>query len=124
MYEIRGAKKFRHASIEPSLKIEFDRMYSNIVATGEYVWAPSLGVLGGNDVNPDTSNVNINGVDLEEGNNDLEKDGIPNLENDMSRMVGGVNISSSSNTKSSDKRKEKDPSEVRGRKKKMFGISV
>jgi hypothetical protein len=124
MYEIRGAKKFRHASIEPSLKIEFDRMYSNIVATGEYVWAPSLGVLGGNDVNPDTSNVNINGVDLEEGNNDLEKDGIPNLENDMSRMVGGVNISSSSNTKSSDKRKEKDPSEVRGRKKKTFGIGV
>jgi hypothetical protein len=124
MYEIRGAKKFRHASIEPSLKIEFDRMYSNIVATGEYVWAPSLGVLGGNDVNPDTSNFNINGVDLEEGNNDLEKDGIPNLENDMSRMVGGVNISSSSNTKSSDKRKEKDPSEVRGRKKKTFGIGV
>jgi hypothetical protein len=99
-------------------------MYSNIVATGEYVWAPLLGVLGGNDVNPDTSNVNINGVDLEEGNNDLEKDGIPNLENDMSRMVGEVNISSSSNTKSSDKRKEKDPSEVRGRKKNTFGIGV
>jgi hypothetical protein len=39
-------------------------------------------------------------------------------------MVGGVNISSSSNTKSSDKRKEKDPSEVRGRKKKTFGIGV
>jgi len=35
-----------------------------------------------------------------------------------------VNISSSSNTKSSDKRKEKDPSEVRGRKKKTFGIGV
>jgi hypothetical protein len=124
MYEIRGAKKFRHASIEPSLKIEFDKMYSNIVATEKYVWAPSLGALGGNDDDPDTSNVNINGVDLEEGSDDLEKDEIPNLENDMSRLFGGVNISSSNNTKSSDKRKEKDPSEVRGKKKKTFGIGV
>jgi len=39
-------------------------------------------------------------------------------------MVGGVNISSSSNTKSSSKRKERDSSEVRARKKKMFGVGV
>jgi hypothetical protein len=52
------------------------------------------------------------------------QDGIPNLKNDMSRMVGGVNMSSSSNTKSSGKRKKRDPSEVRGRKKKTFGIGV
>jgi len=37
MQEIRGAKKFRHVGIEPSLKNEFDRIYSNIVATGAFV---------------------------------------------------------------------------------------
>ncbi|KAL9353427.1 hypothetical protein Peur_056107 [Populus x canadensis] len=99
-------------------------MYSNIVATGEYVWAPSSGVLGGNDVDLDISNVNIDGVDLDEGSGDSEEDGILNLENDMSQMVGGVNMSSSSNSKSNGKRKERDHSEVRGRKKKIFGIGV
>ena len=39
-------------------------------------------------------------------------------------MVGGVNMSSSINTRSNGKRKERDPSEVRGRKKKTFGIGV
>eukprot|EP00258_Populus_trichocarpa_P040208 XP_024456227.1 L10-interacting MYB domain-containing protein-like [Populus trichocarpa] len=34
--EIRGAKKFRHVGIEPSLKNKFDRMYSNNVATGAF----------------------------------------------------------------------------------------
>jgi hypothetical protein len=47
------------------------------------------GVLGGNDVDPDISNVNIDGADLEEGSDDSEEDGFPNLENDMSRMVAG-----------------------------------
>jgi len=36
MQEIRGAKKFKHVGIEPSLKNKFDRMYSNIVITGEF----------------------------------------------------------------------------------------
>jgi hypothetical protein len=44
MQEIRGAKKFRHVGVEPSLKNKFDRMYSNIVGTGEFAWAPSSGV--------------------------------------------------------------------------------
>jgi len=87
-------------------------MYSNIVATGEFAWAPSSGVLSGNDVNPGTSKANIDGTDFEEGNGDSEKDEIPNLDTNMSQMVGGVNMSSSSNTKSSGKRKERDPSEV------------
>jgi len=39
-------------------------------------------------------------------------------------MVGGINMSNNSNTKSSGKRKERDPSEVRGRKKKKSGIGV
>ncbi|KAI5599220.1 hypothetical protein BDE02_02G183500 [Populus trichocarpa] len=63
--EIRGAKKFRHVGIEPSLKNKFDRMYSNIVATGD-----------------------------------------------------------SSNTKSGGKKKARDPYEVRGKKKKTYGIGV
>ena len=71
------------------MKIKFDRMYSNIVATGEFAWDPLSGVLGGNDVDPDISNVNIDGADLEEGSDDSEEDGFSNLENDMSRMVAG-----------------------------------
>jgi len=59
MQQIRGAKKFRHNSVEPSMKNKYDRMYSNIVAIGEFAWAPSLGVLGGNDVDLGTSNANI-----------------------------------------------------------------
>jgi hypothetical protein len=40
------------------------------------------------------------------------------------KIVGGVNISRSNNTKSNSKRKERDPFEVRGRKKKTSGIGV
>ena len=39
-------------------------------------------------------------------------------------MVSGVNMSSSYNTKNSGKLKERDHFEVRGRKKKTFGIGV
>ena len=124
MQEIRGAKKFRYAGIEPSLKFKFDRIYSNIVATEEYAWAPSSGVLSGTDVDPDTSNVNIDGVDLKEACGDSKEDEIPNLDNDMSRMVGGVNMLSNNNIRSSDKRKEREPSKVRARKKKTSGIGV
>jgi len=124
MKEIRGAKKFRYADIEPSLKFKFDRIYSNIVATGEYAWAPSSGVLSGTDIDLDTSNVNIDGVDLKEGCGDSEENEIPNLDNNMSRMVGGVNMLSNSNIRSSGKRKEREPSKVQARKKKTSGISV
>ncbi|KAI5562294.1 hypothetical protein BDE02_15G044200 [Populus trichocarpa] len=111
--EIREAKKFRHNGIELSLKIKFDKMYSNIITTGEFAWAPSSGVLGGNDVNPGTSKVNIDGADFEEGSSDSEY-GISNLDTDMSRM----------DCRSSGKRKERDPFDVRGRKKKTSGIGV
>lgn len=124
LQEIRGAKKFRHVGIEPSLKIKFDIMYSSIAAIEEYAWAPSLGVLGGNDIDPFINKVNIDGTDMEERSDDSEEDEISNLKNDMSRMVGRVNMSSSNNIKSSGKRKERDPSKVRGRKKKTSGIGV
>jgi len=61
---------------------------------------------------------------LEEGSGDSEEDVIPDFQTDMARMVGGINTSSSSNTKSSDKRKERDHYDVRGRKKKAFGIQL
>jgi hypothetical protein len=106
MQEIRGAKKFRHVGIEPSLKNKFDRMYSNIIATGAFVWAPSSGVPADSDVDPGTSNVDIAHDGLEEGSGDSEEDVIPDFQTDMTRMVGGINMSSNSNTKSGDKRKE------------------
>jgi len=71
------------------LNIKFDRMFSNIIATREFTWAPSSGVLCGNDVNPGTNKSNINGVDFEEGSGDSEEDVIPNLDTNMSRMDGG-----------------------------------
>lgn len=80
MQEIRGAKKFKHAGIEPSLKFNFDGMYSKIFATRKYVWTLSLRVLGGNDsVDPGTSNVNIVEADLEEESGDSEEDGFSNF---------------------------------------------
>ncbi|KAL9405846.1 hypothetical protein Peur_002818 [Populus x canadensis] len=83
-------------------------MYSNIIATGAYAWAPSSGVPTDSDVDPSTSNVDIAHDGLEEGNGDSEEDVIPDFQTDMARMVGGINMSSSSNTKSGDKRKERD----------------
>jgi hypothetical protein len=124
MQEIRRAKKYRHVDIEPSLKNKFDRMYSNIVAIGEFAWAPSSEVPTGSDIDPGTSNANIDRAGLEEGSGDSEKDVIPDFQTDMARMVGGINMSSSSNTKGSGKRKERDPYEGRGRKKKTSGIGV
>lgn len=54
-------------------------MYSNIVATREFARAPSLGVLGGNDVDLGTSSANIDRASFEEGSSDSEEDGIPNF---------------------------------------------
>ncbi|XP_011014260.1 PREDICTED: uncharacterized protein LOC105118094 [Populus euphratica] len=78
--EIRGFKKFRHARIEPSLCSKFDRMFSNVVATGHYAWAPSSGVLFDDDtVNQNTQDVHVNKEEnLEEGSGDSKEDVIPN----------------------------------------------
>ena len=124
MQEIRGAKKFRHVGIEPSLKNKFDRMYSNIVATGEFAWAPSSRVPASSDVDPGTNNANIDCAGLEEGSGDSKEDVILDFQTDMTWMVRGINMSSSSNTKSGGKKKARDPYEVRGKKKKTYGIGV
>jgi len=112
MQEIREAKKFRHVGIELSLKNKFDRMYSNIVATGAFAWAPSSGLPAGSDVDPGTSNADIDRDGLEEGRGDSKEDVIPDFQIDMARMVGGINMSSNSNTKSDGKRKGRDLYEV------------
>nr|XP_034895348.1 uncharacterized protein LOC118034219 [Populus alba] len=81
--EIRGTKKFRHVGIEPGLKHKFDRIYSNIVTTREFAWAPSSGVPAGSDVDPGTSNADIACDGLEEGSGDLEEDVILDFQTDM-----------------------------------------
>ncbi|KAJ6936708.1 L10-interacting MYB domain-containing protein-like isoform X2 [Populus alba x Populus x berolinensis] len=122
--EIRGAKKFRHAGIEPSLCMKFDRMFANIVATGEYAWAPSSGVLPDHNVGVDGSqHTHVEQPDLEEGSGDSEEDGIPNFADDVCNMVRGVNMDTSSNSRSGGKRKERQRVEVQaGKKKRNSGI--
>ncbi|KAG6753047.1 hypothetical protein POTOM_043091 [Populus tomentosa] len=49
-------------------------MYSNIVATGAFAWAPSSGVPASSGVDPGTSNADIVDDGLEEGSGDSEED--------------------------------------------------
>jgi hypothetical protein len=51
-------------------------MFSNVVATGHYVWAPSSRVLFDDDVvNQNTQDVHVNEEEnLEEGSGDSEED--------------------------------------------------
>ncbi|KAL9405099.1 hypothetical protein Peur_002071 [Populus x canadensis] len=94
-------------------------MFLNIIATGEYVWAPSSGVLCDDNVGVDEDpNVNEEQPDLKEGSGDSEEDGILNFTVDVCNMVRGVNMSSISNTLSSGKRKEREHFEVQDWKKK------
>uniref|UniRef100_A0A6N2MB64 Myb/SANT-like domain-containing protein n=1 Tax=Salix viminalis TaxID=40686 RepID=A0A6N2MB64_SALVM len=123
MQEIRGAKKFKQTDIESSLKLKFDRMFPRDTATGQYAWAPSSGAIGANEVDLGTSNVDLEGSDLE-GNWDSEENVNQDFENHICRGVGGVHMSSSGNTKSSGKRKEREHPEPRARKKKSSGIGA
>nr|XP_034892659.1 uncharacterized protein LOC118032166 [Populus alba] len=66
-------------------------MFSNIVATGQYAWAPSAGIYRDDNVGvTEDPNANDEQPDLEEGNDDSEEDGIPNFTNDMCNMVRGT----------------------------------
>jgi hypothetical protein len=101
--------------------MKFDRMFSNIIATGEYVWAPSSGVLCDDNVGVDEDpNANEEQPDLEEGSGDSEEDEILNFTDDVCNMVREVNMSNISNTRSSGKRKEREHPEVQDGKKKKF----
>uniref|UniRef100_A0A6N2KGK3 Uncharacterized protein n=1 Tax=Salix viminalis TaxID=40686 RepID=A0A6N2KGK3_SALVM len=96
-------------------------MYSNIVVTGEYAWAPSSRVQGGGNCSQSDTN---DAVDLEEGSCDSEEDRNHTSDSDIARLVGGVNISSSSNTQMNGKRKEMEANEGRTKKKKTASINV
>ncbi|KAG6755176.1 hypothetical protein POTOM_040992 [Populus tomentosa] len=78
----------------------------------------------GRGIDPGTSNADIVDDGLEEGSGDSEEDVNPDFQTDMARMVGEINMSTSSNTKSSGKRKGRDHADVRCRKKKTSGIGV
>uniref|UniRef100_A0A6N2KFB6 Uncharacterized protein n=1 Tax=Salix viminalis TaxID=40686 RepID=A0A6N2KFB6_SALVM len=80
-----------------------------------------VGAVGANEVDLGTSNVGLEGADLEEGSGDLEENVNEYFENHTSRGVAGVQMSTSSNTKSSGKRKERAHPESRARKKKSSG---
>jgi hypothetical protein len=103
---MRGAKKFRHVGIEPSLCAKYNIMFTNIVATGEYAWTLSQGLLSDEDNGPagmrNTTNEETN---MEEGSGDSEEDAIPDFIHDVSNMVGGSNVANSSSNPSSAKRK-------------------
>ncbi|KAG5233118.1 L10-interacting MYB domain-containing protein [Salix suchowensis] len=123
--ENKEVKKFRTAGIEPSLKFKFDRMFSGVTATGQHAWAPSSGTVPGSDEDLDAINVGLQGADLEEGSGDSDEHEDINYENyQNSRGIGGEHISSSSNTRSSGKRKQRDVPERRSRKKKSPGIGT
>ncbi|KAG5251922.1 protein ALP [Salix suchowensis] len=100
-------------------------MFSGVTATGQHAWAPSSGTLPGSDEDLDAINVGLQGADLEEGSGDSDEHEDINYENyQNSRGVGGEHISSSSNTRSSGKRKQRDVPERRSRKKKSPGIGA
>uniref|UniRef100_A0A2K2CAR3 Myb/SANT-like domain-containing protein n=1 Tax=Populus trichocarpa TaxID=3694 RepID=A0A2K2CAR3_POPTR len=103
---MRGAKKFRHVGIEPSLCAKYDIMFTNIVATREYAWTPSQGLLSDEDnVAAGMRNTTNEDTNMEEGSGDSEEDAIPDFTRDVSNMVGGSNVAHSCSNPSSSKRK-------------------
>ncbi|KAI9403091.1 hypothetical protein POPTR_001G370432v4 [Populus trichocarpa] len=97
-HEIRGARKFRHVGIDPTLCSKYDIMFTNTVATGQQT----------NAVNEDPQ--------LQEGSADSEEDSLPTFVADVNNMVAGVNFSNSTSnpTGSSGKRKGVQQSAGRG----------
>jgi hypothetical protein len=81
---------FRHADIKISLCSKYDRIFNNIMANGQYVWYPFLGVLVDNDNGDDVDNGDDDAY-LEEGSGDLDKDVIPNFIEDVSNMESNNN---------------------------------
>ena len=71
------------------MKFKFDRMFSGVSATRQYAWAPSSDTVGGNEVDLETFNVEVEGADLEEGSGDSEENVNEDSENRNPRGVGG-----------------------------------
>jgi len=116
---MRGAKKFRHVGIEPSLCAKYDIMFTNIVATGEHAWTPSQELLSDEDnVAAGMRNTTNEETNIEEGSGDSEEDAIPYFIHDVSNMVGGNNVANSSSNPNSTKRKGSHHTTPQCRKKK------
>jgi len=82
-----------HVCKEPSLCAKYDIMFSNIVATRQYVWTPSQGLLSDEDNGAaEMRNTTNKKTNIEEGSGDSEEDAIPDFIHDVSNMVGGNNI--------------------------------
>ncbi|KAL9347452.1 hypothetical protein Peur_058818 [Populus x canadensis] len=108
--EIRGARKFRHARIDPTLCCKYDIMFTNTIATGQYAWAPSQGLNADEDgVSERQTNAVNEDPHIEEGSGDSEEDNLPNFVADVNNMVAGVTFANSTSnpTSSSGKRKDK-----------------
>ncbi|KAL9367493.1 hypothetical protein Peur_038692 [Populus x canadensis] len=106
--EIRGARKFRHAGIDPTLCCKYDIMFTNTVATGQYAWAPSQGLNADEDgVSERQTNAVNEDSHIEEGSGDSEEDSLPNFVADVNNMVAGVTFANNTSnpTSSSGKRK-------------------
>jgi len=80
---MRGAKKFRHVSIKPSLCAKYDIMFTNIVAMREYAWTPSQGLLSDEDnVTAGMRNTTNEDTNMEEESDESEEDAIPDFTRD------------------------------------------
>jgi hypothetical protein len=83
-------------------------MFTNIVATGEYVWAPSQGLNSDNDgFSKRRNNASNEDPHLEEGSGDSEEDTLPNFVEDVNNMVTGVNFANNTSNPSSSSGKRK-----------------
>jgi len=99
-------------------------MFTNIVATGQYVWAPSQGLNSNEDgVSERRTNAVNEDPHLEEGSGDSEEDSLPNFVDDVSNMVVGFTFANSTSnpTSSSGKRKDVQQSSQKIRKKMGVG---
>ncbi|XP_011014912.1 PREDICTED: uncharacterized protein LOC105118628, partial [Populus euphratica] len=106
--EIRGAKKFRHAGIDPTLCCKYDIMFTNTIAIGQYAWAPSQGLNSDEDGVGQRQTIAVNeDPHLEEGSGDSEEDSVLNFIVNINNMVAGVTFTNSTSnpTSSSGKRK-------------------
>jgi hypothetical protein len=83
-------------------------MFTNIIATGQYVWAPAQGLNSDEDgVGERQTNAVNEDPHIEEGSGDSEEDSLPNFIVDVSNMVAGVPVANNTSnpTGSSGKRK-------------------
>jgi hypothetical protein len=83
-------------------------MFTNIIATGQYAWAPAQGLNSDEDgVGERQTNLLNEDPHIKEGSGDSEEDSLPNFVADVSNMVAGVTVANSTSNPigSSGKRK-------------------